>query len=83
MTNTKKPQDDERIGETIRTLRANYGYTRAQFAIEIGISPSYMTSLENGTKHLPNHILARIAEALHITPLAIKHPDMELESTPA
>jgi transcriptional regulator with XRE-family HTH domain len=82
MTTTQRP-DDEQTGQTIRAFRERYGHTRATLAIEIGISPSYMTALERGERHLPNHILARIAEALDITPLAIKRPDMERESSPA
>jgi transcriptional regulator with XRE-family HTH domain len=70
-----KNQEWERVGKTIQTLRERYGYTQEAFSQEIGISRSYMYLIEAGHKRLTDRLLAKSADVLGVTPLAIKRPD--------
>lgn len=74
-----KPKDPEteRVGITLRTIRERYGYTQETFGTELGISRSYISLIESGHKRLPDRLLARCADLLEITPLAIKRFDQE------
>lgn len=82
MSTTKgaKPKnpEQERVGRTLHTLRERYGYTQEAFGTELGISRSYISLIEAGFKPLPDRLLARCADLLEITPLAIKRFDREL-----
>lgn len=64
----------ERVGATLRTLRTTRGWKLGPFATHIGISYAYLSNIEAGRKPLPNHILARAAEALDVEQIAIKRP---------
>jgi transcriptional regulator with XRE-family HTH domain len=67
----------ERIGRTLHTIRERYGYTQEAFGTELGISRSYISLIEAGFKPLPDRLLAKCADLLQITPLAIKRFDNE------
>lgn len=46
-------------------IRERTGYTKAQFASLVAISPSYLTEIENGTKKgVKPDVIKRMAEAL-------------------
>lgn len=81
MNTTKggKPKNPEyvRVGCTIHVLRERYGYSQEQFGTELGISRSYISLIESGSKHVPDRLLARMAELLELSPLAIKRFDHE------
>lgn len=74
-----KTAEQERVGRTLSTLRERYGYTQGTFGTELGISRSYVSLIESGHKPLPDRLLARCADLLEITPLAIKRFDNERE----
>ena len=76
---TKDPER-ERVGHTLRTIRARYGYSQEQFGTELGISRSYISLIESGHKKLSDRLLHRCAELLEITPLAIKRFDEEVSA---
>jgi transcriptional regulator with XRE-family HTH domain len=70
-----KNQEWERVGKTVQTLRERYGYSQEQFSQEAGISRSYMYLIEAGHKRVTDRLLARFADILGVTPLAIKRAD--------
>lgn len=72
-----KDPEQERVGHTLRTIRERYGYTQETFGTELGISRSYISLIESGHKRLNDRLLARCADLLEITPLAIKRFDEE------
>lgn len=56
-----------RAGEIIKVKREEKNYTAAGFAKRIGISPGYLSQLENGRKTNPNlDIVVRISRELDI-----------------
>jgi transcriptional regulator with XRE-family HTH domain len=78
---SKAPKDPEmvRIGRTLFTLRERYGYTQKELADAVEISRAYISLIESGAKPLQDRLLAKVADALEITPLAIKRFDHEAE----
>ena len=52
------------IGHTIRVLRTDQGLSRAELAKQAGISYSYLSAIENGTKPPSTKIQLVLAEAL-------------------
>ena len=77
---SKVPKDPEmvRVGRTLFTLRERYGYTQKELADAVDISRAYISLIESGAKPLQDRLLAKVAAALEITPLAIKRPDNEM-----
>lgn len=61
--------EQERIGQTIRTLREAHGWRVSDFAIAIGVSQPYLSNMEAGRKRAPAHILRKVATVLNV-PLA-------------
>jgi transcriptional regulator with XRE-family HTH domain len=76
---SKAPKDPEmeRVGRTLHTLRERYGYTQKELAEAVDISRAYISLIESGAKPLQDRLLAKVAAALEITPLAIKRYDHE------
>ena len=81
MGSTHKNPETVRVGRTVQAFRERFGYTQDSLATEVGISRSHLANIEAGRKPLGNRHLSLIADALGITPLAIKQFDREL--TPA
>jgi transcriptional regulator with XRE-family HTH domain len=73
---TKNPEM-VRVGRTLFTLRERYGYTQQGLADALGVSRPYISLIELGRKPLQDRMLAKIADILEITPLAIKTYDHE------
>ncbi len=56
-----------KVGEIIRVKREEKNISLVEFAKQAGISPGYLSQLENGKKTNPNlDLLMRIADALDI-----------------
>ena len=64
----------QRVGATLRTLRATRGWKLGDFATAMDISYAYLSNIEAGRKPLPDHLLARAAKLLDVEQIAIKHP---------
>jgi len=68
-----------KVGEIIKARREERKISLVDFAGEVGISPGYLSQLENGRKINPNlDILLRIAQALDIEIdmlLGLEHED--------
>lgn len=60
-----------RVGETLRTLRELRGVKPDDFASSIGISRPYLANIEAGRKKLTNILLARAADKLQVSQIAI------------
>lgn len=52
------------FGEYVRKRRELLGKTLRGFAAEIGISPAYLSDIENGNRRAPEKFLDRFAAAL-------------------
>jgi transcriptional regulator with XRE-family HTH domain len=55
-----------KLGEQIRRLRAEKGYSQEEFAAEVGIDRSYMGGIERGERNIAAINLIRIAAALNV-----------------
>lgn len=59
------------IGQIIRSLRGEKGWSQEQLAHEAGMAPSHISRIERGQRRLPNTRLDAIATALGTTPAAL------------
>lgn len=56
------------LGRYLRSLRVNRGMMQKQLAAEIGVLPSYLSSLENGARiYIGDQMLTRFCKALRLT----------------
>ena len=53
-------------GAGLRVLRATKGWTRKRLAGEMGVSPTYVTLLEDGDRTLTKRLVERVARVLSI-----------------
>jgi len=58
------------LGNTIKDIRKHKGYTQGDFALECGITQTYLSQIENNQKEPNLSVLKKIAEKL-IVPLPI------------
>lgn len=54
------------IGEAIRNLRVNQGFSQEKLAFKAGITPSYLGQVERGEKSPTLDTLDKVAQALNI-----------------
>jgi len=80
MPMTSQPAQDswERVGETVRTIREIRGLKPDELANLVGISRPYLANIEAGRKRLTPILVAKIAEALHVSQMAIIAPSSEV-----
>jgi Zn-dependent peptidase ImmA (M78 family)/DNA-binding XRE family transcriptional regulator len=62
---------DTALGARVRTLRERAGVKSQHLAQVVGIDPSAMSNIESGKRAVKTDELARIAQALGVSPLAI------------
>lgn len=55
------------FGEFVKKRRESLGKTQKGFAMEVEISPAYLSDIENGNRRAPEKYLERFAKALAIT----------------
>lgn len=72
---TAADQERRRIGATIRALRQKIGATPDQLAHRVGIARPTLTNIELGHRGLRPELLAPLAEALGVPPIAIMWAD--------
>lgn len=70
-------RERRRVGATLRRIRTLRGWKLGEFASKIDISYAYLSNIEAGRKPLPDHLLARCAQALECEQIDIKHPDRD------
>jgi transcriptional regulator with XRE-family HTH domain len=72
MTKTSKAPRDagcdalRRLGERIRTLRHDRGFTQADLAAELELSVAYVSLIERGGRNAPYTTVVEIAGALGV-----------------
>lgn len=54
------------FGTYVKERREKLGKTLRSFASEVGISPAYLSDIENGNRRAPEKFLEKIAQALQI-----------------
>ncbi len=57
-----------KIGDNIRTLRKQRGYSQEEFADIVGFSRSYYTEIETGKRNISVLNITKIIEALNVNP---------------
>lgn len=57
-----------RLGEAIRTLRKERGFSQEEFAFECELHRTYIGALERGERNLSFRIIHRVAHALRMKP---------------
>jgi Zn-dependent peptidase ImmA (M78 family)/transcriptional regulator with XRE-family HTH domain len=70
------------VGARIRRLREAAGIQAQDLAAVIGLDPTALSKIENGKRAVKSVELARIAEALRISPLALLEDDPLLTNLP-
>jgi transcriptional regulator with XRE-family HTH domain len=76
MTEQKKQQTRERIGQRITSLRKLAGFTQEELAFRAGIQRTHLGRIESGKYAVTLETLQAIAEALYMT-VDIIHPDLQ------
>ena len=76
MTEQKKQQTRERIGQRIASLRKLAGITQEELAFRAGIQRTHLGRIESGKYAVTLETLQAIAEALYMT-VDIIHPDLQ------
>lgn len=56
-----------KLGERIRTLRANTGLSQEKFALKIGMDRTYFASVESGKRNVSIRNLKKIADGLGVS----------------
>lgn len=54
------------IGETLKSLRNIYGYSGRELSQKIGISPGYLSEIENNKKKPSLEVLSEYSKALDL-----------------
>jgi Zn-dependent peptidase ImmA (M78 family)/DNA-binding XRE family transcriptional regulator len=65
---------DPSLGARIRALRERAGIQSQELAATIGLDPSAMSNIERDKRAVKTEELARIAQALKVSPLAVLEP---------
>lgn len=56
----------DNFGEKVRVLRRNLGYSQEEFAWQVGLDPTYISGIENGSRNPSLDTLVRLAGALGV-----------------
>jgi Zn-dependent peptidase ImmA (M78 family)/transcriptional regulator with XRE-family HTH domain len=70
------------VGARIRRIREAAGVQAQELATEVSIDPTALSKIENGHRAVKSSELARIAEALRVSPLALLEDNAILSSLP-
>lgn len=76
MTEQKKQETRERIGQRIASLRKLAGFTQEELSFRAGIQRTHLGRIESGKYAVTLETLQAIAEALYMT-VDIIHPDLQ------
>lgn len=76
MTEQKKQETRERIGQRIASLRKLAGFTQEELAFRAGIQRTHLGRIESGKYAVTLETLQAIAEALGMV-VDIIHPDLQ------
>ena len=70
-------------GPSIRALREAVGIKHGRFAVDVDISPGYLTHIEAGRKQPAPDVVARIAKRLGVPLDAITYPAALADGSPS
>ena len=70
------------LGTRIKSLRETLGLRANDLATRIDLDPTALSKIENGRRAVKSTELARIAQALHVSPLALLEPESLLGRLP-
>lgn len=62
------------LGPAVRAIRESLGIPHGKFAIDVGISPGYLSNLESGRKQPSDAVIASLARRLGVAIDAITYP---------
>ncbi len=65
------------LGENIRRIRKERGYTIKQLGEMVGVSESYMRAYEVGDRHPKSDKIELIAKALHVNPETLQNSEFD------
>jgi transcriptional regulator with XRE-family HTH domain len=61
----------QRVGQNLRRLRLETGWSQEDFAFECGIHRTYISGLERGVRNPTIMVLDKIAKALKVPPAVL------------
>ena len=61
----------KRLGDRLKAARAAKGWTQSELAEKTGLTPAFLSYLENGTRSGSLDSLVKLAEALSLDPEAL------------
>ncbi len=70
----------KKLGQQIRKIREEQGYSQEDFAIEAGLDRSYMGGIERGERNIATLNLIKIAKALGVEVGELFPPIKQLKS---
>lgn len=70
----------KKLGQQIRKIREEQGYSQEDFAIEAGLDRSYMGGIERGERNIAALNLIKIAKALGVEVGELFPPIKQLKS---
>ena len=73
---------EAQLGTRIKSLREALGLRASELATRIDLDPTALSKIENGRRAVKSVELARIAQALHVSPLALLEPESLLGRLP-
>jgi Zn-dependent peptidase ImmA (M78 family)/transcriptional regulator with XRE-family HTH domain len=73
---------DREVGDRIRLIREAVGLQAQDLAVRVGLDPTAISKIENGKRAIKAVELARIAQALKVSPLALLEDDPILSNLP-
>ncbi|HQC74586.1 MAG TPA: helix-turn-helix transcriptional regulator [Bacilli bacterium] len=66
------------IGENIRTLRENAGFTQTNLALFLGVDQSLITRIEKGERSLSTDMLEKLASLFGVTVEQMEKPSVTI-----
>mgnify|MGYP003401380439 CR=1 FL=1 len=61
------------LGKKIRILRINVGETIVQMSEKLGMSTSYLSSIENGKRNVPVEVLPKLSKIFNLDLKQLEH----------
>ena len=57
----------EKFGKKVKEIRLKKNMTQAELAKVLGVHPTYISSIERGTRNMALKNIERLAQALHVS----------------
>jgi transcriptional regulator with XRE-family HTH domain len=61
----------QRVGQNLKRLRRETGWSQEEFAFECGIHRTYISGLERGVRNPTITVLDKVAKALKVSPAVL------------